>query len=87
VTGENRSTRVKTCPNASLSTTNPTWTDHGSNPGLCGGRPTANRLTQGWTCAVVIQYTEKRGGSQSNITCAEEVPARHAAWRNHTHLQ
>jgi hypothetical protein len=27
LTGENRSTRKKTCPSASLSTTNPTWTD------------------------------------------------------------
>jgi hypothetical protein len=33
-TGENRSTRGKTCPSANLSTTNPIWTDPGSNPGL-----------------------------------------------------
>jgi hypothetical protein len=26
LTGENRSPRVKTCPSATLSTTNPTWT-------------------------------------------------------------
>jgi hypothetical protein len=26
----------KTCPTATLSTTNPTWTDPGSNPGLRG---------------------------------------------------
>jgi hypothetical protein len=30
-----------------LSTTNPTWTDPGSNPGLRGGRPAANRLSHG----------------------------------------
>jgi hypothetical protein len=47
LTGENRSTRGKTCPSATLSTTNPTWTDPGSNPGLRGGRPTANRLNHG----------------------------------------
>jgi hypothetical protein len=35
LTGENRST----CPSATLSTTNPTWTDPGSNPDLRGGRP------------------------------------------------
>jgi hypothetical protein len=29
LTGENRSTRGKTCPSATLSTTNPTWTDTG----------------------------------------------------------
>jgi hypothetical protein len=27
----------KTCPSATLSTTNPTWPDLGSNPGRCGG--------------------------------------------------
>jgi hypothetical protein len=37
LTGENRSTRGKTCPSATLSTTNPTWTDPGSN--LVRGRP------------------------------------------------
>jgi hypothetical protein len=30
-----------------LSTTNATWTDPGSNPGLRGGRPAANRLSHG----------------------------------------
>jgi hypothetical protein len=43
----------KTCPSATLSTTNPTWTDPGSNPGLRGGRSVANRLIHGtallWT--------------------------------------
>jgi hypothetical protein len=45
LTGENRSTRGKTYPSATLSTTNPTWTDPGSNPGLCGERPATNRLS------------------------------------------
>jgi hypothetical protein len=45
--GENWSTRRKTCPSATLSTTNPTWIDPGSNPGLRGGRPAANRLSHG----------------------------------------
>jgi hypothetical protein len=47
LTGENRSTRGKTCPSATLSTTNPTRTDTGSNPGLRGGRSAANRLSHG----------------------------------------
>jgi hypothetical protein len=38
---------VKTCPSATLSTTNPTWTEPGSNPSLRGGRPAANRLIHG----------------------------------------
>jgi hypothetical protein len=32
LTGENRSTRAKPCPSATLSTRNPTQTDPGSNP-------------------------------------------------------
>jgi hypothetical protein len=36
LTGENRSTRGKTCPSATLYSTNPKWTDRGSNPGLRG---------------------------------------------------
>jgi len=39
LTGENWRTQRKTCPSATLSTTNPTWTDPGTNPGLCGERP------------------------------------------------
>jgi hypothetical protein len=30
-----------------LSTTNPTWTDPGSNPGLRGERPATNHLIHG----------------------------------------
>jgi hypothetical protein len=45
LTGENRRTRGKNCPSATLSTTNPTWTDLGSNLGPCGGTPAANRLS------------------------------------------
>jgi hypothetical protein len=42
----------KTCPSASLFTTNPTWLDPGLNPGRRGGNPTllrqtANRWRQG----------------------------------------
>jgi hypothetical protein len=37
----------KTCPSATLSTTNLTWTDPGSNTGLHVWRPAANRLSHG----------------------------------------
>jgi hypothetical protein len=36
-----------TCPNATLSTTNPTWPDPGSNPGRRGGKLATNRLSYG----------------------------------------
>ena len=45
LTGENQSTRGKICASAILSTTNPTQTDQGSNPGLRGVR-LAHLLTQ-----------------------------------------
>jgi hypothetical protein len=47
LTGENRSTRGKTCPSVTLSTINPTWTEPGSNPVLRGERPAANHLSHG----------------------------------------
>jgi hypothetical protein len=34
-------------PSATLSTTNPTWIDPGSNPGLRGERSATNRLSHG----------------------------------------
>jgi hypothetical protein len=37
----------KICPSATLSTTNPTWPDPGSNPGRRGGKPATNRLSNG----------------------------------------
>jgi hypothetical protein len=40
--GKNRSTQRKTGLNATSSTTNPTWTDLGSNLGLRGERPATN---------------------------------------------
>jgi hypothetical protein len=47
LTKDNRSTRGKTCPSTTLSNTNPTWTDPGSNTGLRGWRPATNRLSHG----------------------------------------
>jgi hypothetical protein len=46
-TGENRRTRRKTCPNATLSTTNHTWIGTGVNPDLQGERPATNDLSHG----------------------------------------
>jgi hypothetical protein len=47
LTGEDRSARRKTCPSATLPTTNLTCADPGLNPGLRGGRPATNRLSHG----------------------------------------
>jgi hypothetical protein len=37
----------KTCPSATLSTTDPTWLDLGLNPGRRGGKPATNGLSYG----------------------------------------
>jgi hypothetical protein len=44
---KNRRTHREPCHSATLSTTNPTWTDPGTNSGLRGERPTTNRLSHG----------------------------------------
>jgi hypothetical protein len=58
LTAQTRSTRGKTCPSATLSTTNPTWTDLGSSPGLRGGRPATNRLSQGTTLDTIYKLSK-----------------------------
>jgi hypothetical protein len=48
---ENREGKLKylekTCPSATLSTTNHTWPDLGSNPGHCSAKPATNCLSYG----------------------------------------
>jgi hypothetical protein len=46
----------KTCPSTTLSTTNPTWPDSGSNPGRRGGKPATNHLSYG-TASSVTYYS------------------------------
>jgi hypothetical protein len=60
LTGENRSTRGKTCPSATLSTTNPTSAEPGSNLGLRSRRSATNRLSHG--LAKVLHRTRKAPG-------------------------
>jgi hypothetical protein len=74
LTGENRSTLEKTCPNATLSTTNPTWTDPALNPGLCGERPATNRLNHGTNYPYITADRD-----QLTVSSFEgEVPVREA---------
>ena len=58
MTGENRSTRRKTCSSITLPVTNPTWTGSGPSPELRGERPATTYVTylsqfseynKGWT--------------------------------------
>lgn len=47
LTGDNRSTKNKTCSRTTLSTTNHKWNGGGSNSVLRGKRPTNYRLARG----------------------------------------
>jgi hypothetical protein len=47
-------TQRKTCPSATLSTKNPTWTDSGMNPDLCGEGIETNHPSQGTTTGQVV---------------------------------
>jgi hypothetical protein len=47
----------KTCPSVTLSTTNPTWLDPGSNPGCRGGKPATNRLSYGVASTCTAEAT------------------------------
>jgi hypothetical protein len=51
-------------PQATLSTTNPTWPDPGSNPGRRGGKPAINRLSYGVAFGFTCSSTTK-----SETTC------------------
>jgi hypothetical protein len=53
---ENRRTRRKTCPSATFSTTNPTFTALGTNPVLCGEKPATNRLSYGTAMYNTLKY-------------------------------
>jgi hypothetical protein len=70
--------RGETEPSATLSVTNPTWTDLGSNAGLRGERPTTTRLSHGtawvWSISVMLFCLFTVGGVL-NRTCSEYKPA------------
>jgi hypothetical protein len=53
---------AKTCPSATLSTTNSTWLDPGLNPGRRGGKPATNRLSYG---AALLLHHEDEGRCSS----------------------
>jgi hypothetical protein len=60
---ENRRTRIKMCPSATLSTTNPTWTDLDANPGLRGKKPATNRLSYGMADINLVKAANGKGKS------------------------
>jgi hypothetical protein len=54
LTGENRIIRRWTCPSATLTTINSTWTDLGANSGLRGEGPATNSLSHDTAVTYII---------------------------------
>jgi hypothetical protein len=55
--GKPKHSGKKTYPSATLCTTNPTWTEPESNPGLRGGRPATNRLSHGTALSITYKLS------------------------------
>jgi hypothetical protein len=79
----------KTCPSATLSTTNPKCTDPGSNPNLRGRRPAANRLGHGKATGGLILERWSTGvsnydaASMQKRVCLQEFSACAGLRRRH----
>jgi hypothetical protein len=56
--GENRRTQRKTCSSATLSATNPPWTNPGANPGIRIEKPATNRLSHDTAPMAVTLYAD-----------------------------
>jgi hypothetical protein len=61
LTGEDRRTQRKTCPSATLSSTNLTWTDRGAKPGLHSERPATNHLSHGSSGSYLVTLLVNQG--------------------------
>jgi hypothetical protein len=62
LTGESQRTWSKTCPSATLPTTNTTWIDPGAKSVFRGERQAANRLsnhTANNICCRLLKYVQK----------------------------
>jgi hypothetical protein len=80
--GGDRRTLRKTCPSATLSTTNPTWTDLGANPGLRGEKMATDRLSYGTaSCACKLCC------SLSDLPCSLLGTANHGGITNTSGVQ
>jgi hypothetical protein len=64
----------KTCPSATLSTTNPTWPDLGSNPDRRVGKPATNCLSYGTASTLQVAQTVSFQSSDSQwIMCLKWI--------------
>jgi hypothetical protein len=83
--GNTLRTRRKTCPGATLSTTNPTWIDPGANPGLRGERLATNDLSHGMAPFNYINLCNSILVVACNNAETEDHPSFHCYWLAHIH--
>jgi hypothetical protein len=70
LTGEIRCNGRKTYQSDTLSTSNPTWTDRGSKPGLHGEKPVTNCLSHGTVLDIqseIFAVVSKRGPNRQHL--------------------
>jgi hypothetical protein len=85
LTGDNRRTRRKTCPSATLSTTNPTWIDPGANPGLHGEKPATNDPSHD-TAQSTDSYIPGECIKRAAISCKYTFYIYRVSHKTHTHI-
>jgi hypothetical protein len=73
LTGENQRTRKGTCPSATFSTKNSTWTDPGMNWGLCSKRSATNCLIHGTATCILYNFNELNLISFSTFLLLEKL--------------
>jgi hypothetical protein len=71
----------ETCPSATLSTTNPTRPDQGSNPGRCNGKPGTNSLSYG-----TVTLSEKDRKEKVKLSLQHAVEAHRVMRRRGSHI-
>jgi hypothetical protein len=67
-------------PSSTLSTTNPTWPDPGSNPGRRGGKPATNRLSYG--AARLPLFISQEDSWYSFLSEAESTTGTKCGWKD-----
>jgi hypothetical protein len=75
----------KTCPSSTLSTTNPTWPDLGSNPGRRGGKPATNHLSYG--TAQLLTNSMELSPSWEAAGCAAAQEFTNILWNQKFHYR
>jgi hypothetical protein len=75
-----------TCLSATLSTTNPTWPDLGSNPSRRGGKPATNRLSYGTACQPTLEQHKRRESIGTHDPSVPTERTQRGHWNRQVHI-